>query len=162
MAPRSSMLVQPSAFMGSLEIRLLSAHIRVNADLDPKRPFMTEVYSVFEPLLQLFFPHQSFSHVIRTTPRSFPAKSLSWFFQLKPIGPSSMVRRQLFHLVFIFILTWIRVIDILAFPTLLESARGHRECLITYLTVHHCLAWWSVYNRYQQVWNGIKETPTLL
>lgn len=55
-----------------------------------------------------------------------------------------MVKRQLVHLVFIFILTWIRVIDILVSPTLLESAREQTERLITYLIVHHCLARWSV------------------
>lgn len=115
-----------------------------------------------ELFLQLFLLCQSFSHVIRTMPRRLPTKSHSWFFPLKPIGSSSMVRRQLFHLVFIFILTWIRGIEILVFPTLLESARGQRECLITYLIVHHCLARWSVYNRYQQVWDSIKDTHTSL
>lgn len=58
--------------------------------------------------------------------------------------PSSVVRIQLFYLVFIFVLfSWITVIDILVSPILLESARGQRACLITYLIVHLCLAWWS-------------------
>lgn len=43
-----------------------------------------------------------------------------------------------FHIYFV--LTVIAVISILFSPTLLESARGQRQCLI----VHHCLAWWSV------------------
>lgn len=65
-------------FMVSLTIcLLLCTHLRVVADLDPRRPLMTEFCSVLEPLPPAFPSTSIFLTCDQKMPRSLPAKSHS-------------------------------------------------------------------------------------